>query len=175
MPMVERCKSIPWLGTNTITIHGPTTVKTIPITKKLGAQTKRPKVLVCYDFHSRILDEKEDVMFVTKLDLFSIGTIKVSTHIKLVSKPIHTPNLNTTYPIPKKIVESVCVLIINLVIPPNIIKQHLPKTFFHQKVGKMIVDETLVQEWLQDLTILGCRVIKEEQLTKINLGTKENV
>jgi hypothetical protein len=39
----------------------------------------------------------------------------------------------------------------------------------------MIVDETLIQEWLQVLTILGCRVIKEEQLTKINLGTKENV
>jgi hypothetical protein len=134
------------LGTNTITIHGTTTVKTIPITKKLGAQTKRPKVLVCYDFHSTILDEKEDVMFATKLDLFSIGTIEVSTHTKLVSKPIHTPNLNTTYPIPKQIVESVCVLIINLVIPLNTIKQHLPETFFHQKIGEMIVDETLVQE-----------------------------
>jgi hypothetical protein len=134
------------LGTNTITIHGTTTVKTIPITKKLGAQTKRPKVLVCYDFHSTILDEKEDVMFATKLDLFSIRTIEVSTHTKLVSKPIHTPNLNTTYPIPKQIVESVCVLIINLVIPLNTIKQHLPETFFHQKIGEMIVDETLVQE-----------------------------
>jgi len=72
----------PWLkdakvshhwGTNTITIQGTTMVKSIPITKKLGAQTKRPKVLVCCDFHSRILDEKEDVMFATKLNLFSIG------------------------------------------------------------------------------------------------------
>jgi len=134
------------LGTNTNTIHGTTTVKTIPITKKLGAQTKRLKVLVCYDFHSTILDEKKDVMFATKLDLFSIGTIEVSTHTKLVSKPIHTPNLNTTYPIPKQIVELVCVLIINLVIPLNTIKQHLLEKIFHQKIGEMIVDETLVQE-----------------------------
>jgi len=34
----------------------------------------------------------------------------------------------------------------------------------------MIVDETLVQERVQDLTIASWRVIKEEQLTKINFG-----
>jgi len=94
--MLLRC---PWLknakvshnwGTNIITIQGTTTVKTIPITKKLGAQTKRLKVLVCYDFHSRILNEKEDVMSFTKLNLFSIGTIEVPIHTILVSKPIHT-------------------------------------------------------------------------------------
>jgi len=88
--MLLRC---PWLrdakvshdwGTNIITIQGATTIKTIPITKKLGAQTKRPKVLVCYDFHSRILDEKEDVMSSTKLNLFSIGTIEIPTHTILV-------------------------------------------------------------------------------------------
>jgi hypothetical protein len=31
--------------------------KTILATKKLGVQTKRPKILVCYDFHAGILDE----------------------------------------------------------------------------------------------------------------------
>jgi hypothetical protein len=40
--------------------------------------------------------KKENVMFVTKLDLFSIGTIEVLTHTKLVSKPIHIPNLSIT-------------------------------------------------------------------------------
>jgi hypothetical protein len=35
-----------------------------------------------------------------------------------------------------------CVLAINVVIPPNIIEQHLPETFFHPKVGVMIIDET---------------------------------
>jgi hypothetical protein len=37
----------------------------------------------------------------------------------------------------------------------------------------MIIDETHVQEWVQDLTIIGWTVIEEEQLTKANLGTKE--
>jgi hypothetical protein len=69
----------PWLinakvshdwGTNTVTIQGTGIVKTILVTKKLDIQTKRPKVLVCYDFHSRISDDEKDVMFVTKLDLF---------------------------------------------------------------------------------------------------------
>jgi hypothetical protein len=33
-----------------------------------------------------------------------------------------------------------------LTIPPNIVKQHLHETFFHQEVGEMIVDETLILE-----------------------------
>jgi hypothetical protein len=69
----------PWLkdakvshdwGTNIVTIQGIGIIKTIHITKKLGVQTKRPKVLVCYDFHYRIFNEKEDVMFATKLTWF---------------------------------------------------------------------------------------------------------
>ncbi len=69
----------PWLkdakifhdwGINSVIIQGTRTIRTIPITKKLGVQTKRPKVLVCCDFHSGIFDEEEDVMFATKLDMF---------------------------------------------------------------------------------------------------------
>jgi hypothetical protein len=40
-------------------------------------------VLVCYDFHSRISDKEEDLMFATKLGLFSIGTIVVPTLVRL--------------------------------------------------------------------------------------------
>jgi len=39
----------------------------------------------------------------------------------------------------------------------------------------MIVDETLVWKQVHDLTIARWIVTKEKQLTKINLGTKENV
>jgi hypothetical protein len=53
-------------GTNIVTIQGTGTIKTILVTKKLGIQTKRPKVLVCYDFHCRIFDDEKDVMFATK-------------------------------------------------------------------------------------------------------------
>jgi hypothetical protein len=52
-------------GTNIITIQAIGAIRTIPITNKLGVQTKRLKVLVCYDFHFGISDEKEDVMFAT--------------------------------------------------------------------------------------------------------------
>jgi hypothetical protein len=64
----------PWLkdvkvshdwGNNIITIQGADTVRTIPITKKFRKPTKRPKVLICYDFHFRTFDEEEDLMFAT--------------------------------------------------------------------------------------------------------------
>ncbi len=95
----------PWLrdtkvshnwGTNTITIQGKSTVRRIPITKKLGVQTKRPKVLICYDFHYGTSNEEGDVMFTTKLDLFSIRTIVVPIHTKLVSTPNYKPNFRIT-------------------------------------------------------------------------------
>jgi hypothetical protein len=95
----------PWLrdakvshdwGTNIVSIQGTDTIRTIPITKKLGVQTKRPEVFVCYDFHSRISDNEKDVMFAIELDLFSMGTIVVPTHIKLVLTTNYIPNTVTT-------------------------------------------------------------------------------
>jgi hypothetical protein len=76
----------PWLrdvkmshdwGNNTITIQGTSTIITVHVTKKLGAPTKHPKLLVCLDFHFGISDKEKDLMFATKLGLFSIGTIDV--------------------------------------------------------------------------------------------------
>jgi hypothetical protein len=55
------------LGNNIIIIQGTGTIRIIHVTKKLGAPTKCPKVLICYDFHSRIYDKEEDLMFATKL------------------------------------------------------------------------------------------------------------
>ncbi len=58
--------SHPWLrdakmshdwGNNIIIIQGTGIVKTIHVTKKLGAPTKPSKVLVCYDFHFEISNE----------------------------------------------------------------------------------------------------------------------
>jgi hypothetical protein len=66
---MQKYKSHNW-GINIITMQGIGTIRTIFVTKKLGGQTKQPKVLVCYDFHFGIFDEEEDMMFVTKLNLF---------------------------------------------------------------------------------------------------------
>jgi hypothetical protein len=125
---------------NIITIQGIGIVRTILVIKKLGVQTKRPKVLMCYDFHFGILNDKKDVMFAMKLGLFSIGTIVIPTHIELVFKLAYILHSSITKPFTKQHVELICVLVINLTIPPNIVKQHLPKTFFHPKVREMIID-----------------------------------
>ncbi len=107
--------------TNTITIKGIGKVKTIPITKKLDIQTKRPKVLVCYDFYFAIFDDEEDVMLATKLDLFSIGTIVVPTHIEPIPKPICILDIIMVKPILKQHVVPIDVLAMKLAIPPNTI------------------------------------------------------
>jgi hypothetical protein len=39
----------------------------------------------------------------------------------------------------------------------------------------MIIDETPIKKWIQDLTITYWTIIEEKQLTKVNLGTKGNV
>jgi hypothetical protein len=43
----------------------------------MGRNVKKPKMLLCYGFQNSITNEKEDIMFVTKLELFSIGTISL--------------------------------------------------------------------------------------------------
>jgi hypothetical protein len=73
-------------------------------------------------------------MFTTKLDLFSIGTVIVLTHTKLIPKPVYILDII--------MVEPIDVLTMKLGIPLDIIKRHLHETFFHPKVRKIIVDET---------------------------------
>jgi hypothetical protein len=107
--------------------------------------------------------------------MFSIGTIEVPIHTKLVFKLIHIIDFSIAKLIPKQPIEPICVLVINLTIPLDIVEQHLLETFFHPKVGKMIIDETPIQKQIQDLTIVGWIVTEDEQLTIINLGTKDNV
>jgi hypothetical protein len=61
----------PWLrdvklahdwGSNTITIQGNGTIKTIIVTKHLRGEVRRPEVLLCYDYQNGIIDE-EDIIF----------------------------------------------------------------------------------------------------------------
>ncbi len=54
-------------GNNVITIQSNGTIRTISINKKLRAKSKRPQVLICYDLLERLTDEKEDIIFETKL------------------------------------------------------------------------------------------------------------
>jgi hypothetical protein len=63
---------------NIVTIQGNGIVKTITITKYLGSEVRRPKVLLCYDYQNDITFEEEDIIIVIEPKLFSIGTINVT-------------------------------------------------------------------------------------------------
>jgi hypothetical protein len=76
----------PWLrdaeivddwGNNTMTIQGNGTIKTIVVTKHLGTNVKYSKVLLCYNYQNGINDEEKNIIFATKLEFFSIGTINL--------------------------------------------------------------------------------------------------
>ncbi len=71
------------LANNIIIIQGLNTIRTISITKKLGAPTKCPEVLICYDFLYGISNEEEDLMFAIEPRLYSIGTIVIPTSLWL--------------------------------------------------------------------------------------------
>ncbi len=80
----------PWLrdgkvthdwGNNVITIQGNGIVRTILVNNKLGVETRRPQVFICYDLLERLTYEEEDMIFETKPKLLSIGTITISNEI----------------------------------------------------------------------------------------------
>jgi hypothetical protein len=60
---------------NVIIVQSNGTIKTILVNKKLGVETRRPQVLICYDLMENLTDEEEDLIFETKPKLFSIGII----------------------------------------------------------------------------------------------------
>jgi hypothetical protein len=64
-----------------IIVQGNGIVKTISVNKKLGIKTKMPQILVCYDLMEGLTNEEEDLIFETKLKLFSMGTITISDEI----------------------------------------------------------------------------------------------
>jgi hypothetical protein len=79
-------------------------------------------------------------MFTTKLILFSIRTITVPTHTKSISKLMYIPNFSIIESVPKQLIEPMLsILYVNLTIPLDTIKQHLPKIFFHLEVKEMII------------------------------------
>ncbi len=78
----------PWLrdakvahdwGSNIVTIQGNgfRTIQTITVTKHLGSEVKRPKVLLCHIYQNGIIDEEKIIIFLTEAKLFSKGTINL--------------------------------------------------------------------------------------------------
>ncbi len=52
---------------NIVAIQGNGTIKTIIVTRHLGGEVRRPKMLLCYDYQNSITYEEKDMIFATKL------------------------------------------------------------------------------------------------------------
>ncbi len=50
----------------------------------MGSEVRRLKVLLCYNCHNGITNEKEYIIFATKPELFSIGTISLPETIQFM-------------------------------------------------------------------------------------------
>jgi hypothetical protein len=74
-PWLQYAKATHDQGNNLISIEGNGTICTIVVTKHLDNNTKCLEVLFYYNFINSVMDEEEDVMLVTKSDLFTINTI----------------------------------------------------------------------------------------------------
>lgn len=81
-----------WVN-NIIILQGTNLIRIILVTKKLRGPTKSLEKLVCYDFHFGIFDE-ENLMFVIRSKLFSIGNIIVVKPTKLDQTIIFIPSTN---------------------------------------------------------------------------------
>ncbi len=55
-PWLRDAKVAHDLGSNIVTIQGNGTVKTITVTKQLGGEVRRPKMLLCFDYQNGIID-----------------------------------------------------------------------------------------------------------------------
>ncbi len=78
------CAWLCWYGS-----HG--TIRTIHVTKKLGVQTKRLEVLVCYDFHSGIFNDEKDCDVCHKIR--PIFNIIVPINAEPIPKLVYIPNI----------------------------------------------------------------------------------
>jgi hypothetical protein len=86
-------------GSNIVTIQGNGTIITITITKHLEGEVRKPKVLLCYNYQNGITNEKKDIIFATKLELFSIRTIslpKTIQSMKTIDMKIMNTNVKTS-------------------------------------------------------------------------------
>jgi hypothetical protein len=89
-------------------------------------------MLVCYDFHYGIFDEKRDLMFAIEPKLFSIGTIILPKPIRLEYAVISIPSIDIRLveQVLDVHVQQISLLLIQITILHDAFKEHLPQTFF---------------------------------------------
>jgi hypothetical protein len=136
------------------------TIRTITITKHFGGEVRRPKMLFCYDYQNGITYEKEDIIFVIELKLFSIRTINLHDTI-LSMKPIDAEVMDGSV----KISNSKLKLKLHIIKQNIIGNKYQPKAILKDKVylemyyshqqGSIVADETLAKIKAHELQIIG--------------------
>jgi len=76
-PWLRDVKVAHYWRSNIITIQGNGIIIIIIITKHLGGEVKKLKVLLCYNYQNGITNEEKYIIFATELKLFLIGTISL--------------------------------------------------------------------------------------------------
>jgi hypothetical protein len=166
-----------------ITIQCNGTIRIIFVNKNLGVETKRPQVLVCYDMMEGLIDEEEDLIFETELELFSIGTITISDEIiSLLSVGVTKIKINGKSEPKKRISNKKTTEVMALI--TKITKFNVkPKTsledkvyleiYYHHNQANIEVDETPTKIQVQNLQIANWTLTKEH-FVKLNLGIEAN-
>jgi hypothetical protein len=129
--------------------------------KKLGVETKRPQVLVCYDLLKGLTNEEEDLIFETDSKLFSIGTIIMSDEIvsllnigvsKIKINEKSNPKIKTSNQRATGVVPLITKLKDFYVKPKISLEDKVyPKTYYHHKQVDIEVDETPTKIQIENL------------------------
>ncbi len=62
-------------GNNVIIVQSNGIIKTISVSRKLGVETKRPQVLICYDLMEGLINEEEDLIFEIELKCYRLAQL----------------------------------------------------------------------------------------------------
>ncbi len=172
----------PWLrdnkvahdwGSNIVTIQGNWIIKTIKVTKYLGGELRRPKMLLCYNYQNGII--YEDIIFAIE-PKFSIGIVSLLETIqsmKTTDVEIMDIDVNIiiskqefkVHNINKKIAGSKYELEVALE------DKAYPKMQYNHQPRSVAMDETPTKIRTHELQIVGWTLIEDQQLMKFNLGT----
>jgi hypothetical protein len=150
-------------GNNVITIQGNGIVKTKSVNKKLGEETRRRQVLICYDLMEGIIDEEEDLIFETNIELLSIGIIIIlDERVPLLNVGVTKIRINAEseleqgipYQRTTKVVASTTKTIEFYVKPKTSLEDKVyPKTYYHHNQVDIEVDGTLAKIQKKNLQI----------------------
>jgi hypothetical protein len=128
-----------------IIVQSNGTVRIMLINKKLGAETRRPQVLVYYDMMEGLIDEEEDLIFEIEPKLFSISIINIlDEKISLLNVAVTKVRINGESELEQGISHQKVTKTIefNVTLETSVEDKVYPKIYYHHNQVDIEVDET---------------------------------